>query len=344
METVSRRSTPRQAGDSVVGASWVCAGIALFLVLYLHLLPALFAGLVVFELVHTLAPLLQKRFTGQRSRLFAVAALAIFTIGVLILFIAGTIAFFRSDTGSLPALADKVRHILTDARTRLPPWLVENLPGNPDELKVMALGWLDQHPKEVQLVGKEATHSFVHVLVGMVIGALVSLHEGQPVLKMRPFARALLERVVRFSEAFRKIIFAQVRISVLNTSLSAIFLLVALPLFGVHLPLAKTLIAITFLAGLLPIVGNLISNSLIVIVSLSVSVYAALAALGFLVVVHKLEYFLNARIVGSQIHAHAWELLLAMIAMEAAFGIAGLVAAPFFYAYIKAELSAANLI
>lgn len=316
----------------------------MFLVLYLHLLPALLAGLVVFELVHTLAPLLEKRLAGQRSRLFAVAALAIFTIGVLILAIAGTIAFFRSDTGSLPALADQVQHILTDARTRLPPWLVENLPGNADELKAMAFGWLDQHSKEVQLVGKEATRSFVHVLIGMVIGGLVSLHEGQPLVKMRPFARALLERVVRFSEAFRKIIFAQVRISALNTSLSAIFLLLALPLFGIHLPLAKTLIAITFLAGLLPIVGNLISNSLIVIVSLSVSVYAAIAALCFLVLIHKLEYFLNARIVGSQIQAHAWELLLAMIAMEAAFGIAGLVAAPFYYAYLKSELSAANLI
>lgn len=316
----------------------------MFLVLYLHLLPALLAGLVVFELVHTLAPLLEKRLAGQRSRLFAVAALAIFTIGVLVLAIAGTIAFFRSDTGSLPALADQVQHILTDARTRLPPWLVENLPGNADELKVMAFGWLDQHSKEVQLVGKEATHSFVRVIIGMVIGALVSLHEGQPLVKMRPFARALLERVVRFSEAFRKIIFAQVRISALNTSLSAIFLLLALPLFGIHLPLAKTLIAVTFLAGLLPIVGNLISNSLIVIVSLSVSVYAAIAALCFLILVHKLEYFLNARIVGSQIHAHAWELLLAMIAMEAAFGIAGLIAAPFYYAYLKSELSAANLI
>jgi predicted PurR-regulated permease PerM len=36
--------------------------------------------------------------------------------------------------------------------------------------------------------------------------------------------------------------------------------------------------------------------------------------------------------------------LLAMIVMEAAFGIAGLIAAPIYYAYIKNELSAARLI
>ena len=110
------------------------------------------------------------------------------------------------------------------------------------------------------------------------------------------------------------------------------------------MPLTNTLIAITFLAGLLPVVGNLISNSVIFVVSLSISLYTALAALFYLVVIHKLEYFLNARIVGARIHARAWELLLAMLLLEVAFGITGLIAAPIYYAYIKNELTAAGLI
>ena len=117
-----------------------------------------------------------------------------------------------------------------------------------------------------------------------------------------------------------------------------------LPLLGVHLPFAKTMIAITFMTGLLPVVGNLISNTIIVIISLSVSPYVAAASLAFLVVIHKLEYFLNARIVGAHINAKAWELLVAMLAMEAAFGIGGLVAAPIYYAYLKDELGARGLI
>jgi len=60
--------------------------------------------------------------------------------------------------------------------------------------------------------------------------------------------------------------------------------------------------------------------------------------------VHKFEYFLNARIVGGEIEARAWELLLAMLVMEAAFGIPGVIAAPIFYAYIKRELLAAKLV
>ena len=47
---------------------------------------------------------------------------------------------------------------------------------------------------------------------------------------------------------------------------------------------------------------------------------------------------------GGQIQARAWELLLAMLVMEAIFGIPGVVAAPIYYAYLKNELSAQNLI
>lgn len=51
-------------------------------------------------------------------------------------------------------------------------------------------------------------------------------------------------------------------------------------------------------------------------------------SLVFLVVIHKLEYFINARIVGSRINAAAWELLLAMLVMESLFGVAGIILAP----------------
>jgi predicted PurR-regulated permease PerM len=79
-------------------------------------------------------------------------------------------------------------------------------------------------------------------------------------------------------------------------------------------------------------------------VSLSYSAAAAAGSLAFLVLIHKLEYFVNARIVGTQIRARAWELLIAMLVMEAAFGVPGLIAAPIFYAYVKDELTSRGLI
>jgi predicted PurR-regulated permease PerM len=329
---------------SAATTSWILIGLGMFLVLSLHLLSALFAGLLVYELVHLLARPVEKRLIGKRARLVALTALAILTIGIIVLAIFGLLAFFRSDTGNLDVLVDKVQHIITDARRQLPPWIADDLPDNKEDLKSFAADWLGGHSKEVQHVGKEATHLFVRGLVGMVIGALVSLREGPPIRQMRPLAAALVVRVARFANAFRQIIFAQVRISAINTVFTALFLAAVFPLFGIHLPLTKTLIAITFLVGLLPVVGNLISNTCIFVVALSISLYTALAALLYLVVIHKLEYFLNARIVGARIHARAWELLMAMIVLEVAFGIAGLIAAPVYYAYIKKELADAGLI
>jgi len=105
-------------------------------------------------------------------------------------------------------------------------------------------------------------------------------------------------------------------------------------------PFAKTLVVLTFLIGLLPVLGNLISNTAIVLVALSVGPTVAVAALVFLIVIHKLEYFLNARIVGSQIEARAWEILLVMLVAEALFGVPGVILAPIGYAYAKRELKA----
>ncbi|NMW25459.1 AI-2E family transporter, partial [Rhodanobacter denitrificans] len=151
-------------------------------------------------------------------------------------------------------------------------------------------------------------------------------------------------RCQRLAEAFHNIVFAQIKISLINTLFTAIFLLGVLPLMGIHVPLAKTLVVVTFMVGLLPVIGNLISNTAIAIAGLSVSLGVGIAALVFLILIHKLEYFLNARIVGTQIRARAWELLVAMLLMEAAFGLPGVIAAPIYYAYLKSELEAEQLL
>ena len=325
--------------------SWCFAAAALLLVLWLHLLPALLAGLLVYEIVHVLAPRLGFLRVGrERGKLAAVGMFATLIILVLFAIGFGVVYFFRSEAGSLTALLNRLAEIIDGAKASLPAWVVEKLPEGADELKTMVVEWLKGHARELQSTGKEISVGLVHVLVGMIIGAMVALHEARPLRDLGPLSASLQERAGRIAEAFRRVVFAQVRISALNTVLTAIFLLVVLPLFGAHLPLTKTMIAITFFAGLLPVVGNLISNAVIVIVGLSQSLEIAMACLAFLIVVHKLEYFLNARIVGSQIHARAWELLIAIVVMEAAFGIAGVVAGPIYYAYLKDELTSRGLI
>ena len=98
-----------------------------------------------------------------------------------------------------------------------------------------------------------------------------------------PLAAALLERVRRLAVAFERVVVAQLEISTLNAVFTAIYLFVLLPLLGTPLPLSGTLLAVTFLAGLIPVVGNLMSNTAIVAISLGVSLPVALLSLAFLV-------------------------------------------------------------
>jgi len=319
--------------------SWLITGALLILAFALHLMPALLAGLLVYELVHLLAPLLRiTKLAGNRAKVVVVTFLSITIVVLLALLTGGTISFLRSESGSIPAAMKKMAEILEGSRDNLPAWLVGYLPDDAEGLKNGAVHWLRAHAGELQAAVKQAGRVVVHIAIGMVIGGLISLREVMPMHEYRPFARALVERTTRFREAFRSIIFAQVRIAALNTFFAWLYLGVVLPLLGIHLPLVKTMVAITFLSGLIPIVGNLISNSVIVVVSLSHSLSVVIASIAFLMVIHKLEYFLNATIVGRQIHARAWELLVAMLVMEAAFGLAGLIAAPIYYAYVKNEL------
>lgn len=326
-------------------ASWLITAILLVFVVYSHLLPALLAGLLMYELVHMLAARINlRRFGGRPAKIAAVALLASLMATLITLATIGLMAFFRSDASSIPALLQKMAEIIQDSRSILPGWLVENIPTSAEGIRNAAVELLHAHAGEVQTAGKEMGRTLVHVLIGLIIGAMVSLREVTANHHYQPLAAALARRVKLLGDAFRRIVFAQVRIAALNAFFTGLYLMVVLPLFGIHLPLAKTLVLITFLAGLLPVVGNLISNSIIFIVSLGQSLQVAVASLLFLIVIHKLEYFLNARIVGTQIRSRAWELLLAMLSMEAAFGVAGVVAAPIYYAYLKSELVEKGLI
>jgi predicted PurR-regulated permease PerM len=214
-----------------------------------------------------------------------------------------------------PAVLESVRERLGDSA-----WL----PAAEDLRGTVATG-LRAHAREVQQLGGEVGRGLMHALVGIMLGALVALDTRRPTT---PLLLALAERVQRPARTFRQIVFAQVRISALNTLLAGLYLLLALPLVG-----------LTFIAGLIPIVGNLVSNTGIVVIALGTSLPAGGASLGFLIVVHKLEYFGDARIVGGEIHAAVWEIVLALFRFEAAFGVPGVIVARILYASLKTELA-----
>lgn len=326
-------------------AAWLISAAVLLLLLYLKLLPALLAGLLVFTLVNLLTPMLNNRMMwGDGPRLLAVSIIAAGVIGLIVL--AGALAgsVLRESNDRLPDLIIRMAEIIEHSREQMPGWISEYMPADAEQLRHALVEWLRAHSSVFQVAGADIGRVFAHILIGMVIGALLSLEKVVAAPSSGTLASQIASRSQRLSTAFRQVVFAQIWISGINATLTALYLAVALPLFGIHLPFTKTLIVLTFVIGLIPILGNLISNTVIFVVSLSHSLGIAFAALGYLIVIHKLEYFLNARIIGGQIQAKAWELLLSILVLESAFGIPGVIAAPIYYAYMKAEFREKGLV
>jgi predicted PurR-regulated permease PerM len=333
------KNLPVQIGSYLITALLLLAAI------HLNLVSALFAGMLVYTLINKLAPLLARMFVGRAAQIAATAIVAALVVTLVTLATYAVLFHLKSsEAAGLPQLWEKLAEIVDGANATLPAWITQYLPGSGDELRTLVVAWLHAHSAEVQGVGKELGVAFVHVLIGGILGAMVAVSATREIPDARPLALALRQRAAVFYNAFGRVVIGQGKISLINTVFTAIYLAIVLPLAGIHLPFIKTMLAITLIVGILPVVGNLISNSIIILVSASVSFNAALAALVFLIVLHKGEYFLSARILGHQISAKAWEMLLAMLVMEAAFGIPGIAVAPVFYAYVKAELMRAELV
>lgn len=323
---------PRQARF----AAFVGAAVLFFLLIALELLVVMYSAMLVYALVILLSSQFAWRGTQHgQSRWFAVVLIAMLVAMTLVAAGFGLHLLLRNGV-NMHDLLLQMSDIIESARSWLPATISAKLPQQ-DDLLVNAGGLLRQHAADIGTVGLGALKNIGYTLIGILLGSMFAISARVEAHSLGPISTRLMEQFSAVENAFWRVISAQVRISALNTALTAIYLVVVLPLFGIHLPFTKTLIVLTFIAGLLPVIGNLISNTAITIISISQSLFVAIGSLVFLIVIHKLEYFINARFVGQQINAKPHEILVMMLLMERLFGPAGVVAAPVFYAWLKAE-------
>ena len=319
----------RSQAIAALVAELLAAAAAVLVVIHWHLLPALLGGLVAFIVSRDVQAYAERRaHRWPQWVTFTLAGVAaLVAIGALI---GGVFVAFRN--ADIAGLTASVIKGLEAFHNLLPPSLQESLPGDDEQIRAALAELMHEQGEAIRGAGLGVLHGAVHALLGSVIGVMLSF---ETQTSAHPAAQRIAASAKGLVRAFRGVMVAQAKISAINAVLTGIFLLGVMPLTGFPLPLAKTLVVLTFVVGLMPVLGNLISNAAITLVALLVAPAAAVVALVFLIVVHKLEYFLNARIVGGEIGARAWELLLAMLVAEACFGVSGLIMAPVVYVWLR---------
>lgn len=339
---------PRRPSNEEI-AAWVIVGAAVLFILAQHLVSALVAGLALYLILDRVSESFSRRIGGSSARPLALLIVTVTSAAVGAGAVALIVSVLRHGAGRLPEMMTKMADILESTRAWLGGYGEEMIPDvltDAENFKAAVAGWLKTHAQTVRAAGGWLSVGLVHTIMGILLAVLVFLrHVSHQDDEVRgPLAKQLFDKVSRFGQAFGQIAAAQIKISTVNTVLTAIYLLVVLPLFGKRLPFTTTLIALTFIAGLIPVLGNLISNTVITILSLGISVGTAIGSLTFLVLIHKLEYLINSRIVGGETDSQAWEILMAIIIGEAAFGAGGVVIAPIVYAFVKRELRERGLV
>jgi predicted PurR-regulated permease PerM len=315
--------TPTRVSYAVLAATIILAG---FLHLGVPLLVVLFSYFA-----------LRQLYSLTRRKWLALALFIIAVVGIA----AAGVYFTRAAILALPDVADTS---IPSASAWAQKRQIE-LPFNDFEslrqVVIATLGEEANYLRNVANVAKATTTNLVFSILGIVAAASLFFKTGLDPYRGTHRVKNNLysiccEQVSRrfrdFYRSFATVMGAQITISLINTALTAIFLM------AVHMPHAPLLIAATFLCGLVPIVGNLLSNTIIVFVALTVSLKLAISALVFLVVIHKLEYLLNSKIIGDRIRNPVWLTLIALILGERLMGIPGLILAPVVLNYLRVEM------
>jgi predicted PurR-regulated permease PerM len=284
-----------------------------------------------------------------RRKLIAAALFILLVCGIFY----GFGFFMKQAVEALPTIAeDSLKRFVEFARERnipLPDDVIES--NDPAQsAKKETVRWVRETVQaKAGYLGNFAkilTKEFAFLLIGFVVAVSIflspqlDLSRGDYRVRNNLYSFACEEISLRFRSfynSFARVMGAQIIISTLNTGFTAIYLIT------IGLPYAALLIAITFLCGMLPIIGNLISNTAIVAVSFRVSPQLAIASLVYLIVLHKFEYFLNSKIIGDRIKNPVWLTLIGLIVGERLMGIPGMVLAPVILDYIKLEAGSIEL-
>lgn len=301
------------------------AGVAL-----LHLGSVALAGLIsymIIDLTHRALARWMPRFLAR------VSSVVIFALTAVLLFWMFW-TFLRLGLARTPlilaSLLPRIDHLVSSYGLDLP---FENL----QELRAYINEALRENARGITKASGLLTKGFFQIIIGVFAAFLCFLSDHPKEYKPNLFdavRKEFDERVAVYMIGFEKVLGAQVAISGVNTVLTGIFL------FVTDIPYIHFLVLATFIFGMLPIIGNVISNTIIVATALTVSPQHAVFALGFLVLIHKGEYFLNSRIVGSSIDSPMWLTLIGILVGEVVMGVPGIILAPTMIHYVREEMLA----
>jgi predicted PurR-regulated permease PerM len=311
-----RERTPRRA---------LALALFLGLMVLFRKLFVLLAFFVIFErALFFSAGWLSRRFRwGRGAALGAVLGVTAAVLAVGVWIGVGHVARLIVETrDTLPARIATVRE---------QPWFIELESYLPDSEKLAESA--EHYAGDVARSAAAFGHVFIYAIIGLVLAIVYFLEEE----KLRAFRGTIAEDTLfgtlarwfsHVADAVSLTIQLQLIVAACNTVLTLpVLLLIGVP----HVPALMLLI---FVSSLIPVLGNLISGAVLVLLAYQVKGWLGVGLFVVLTfILHKVEsYYLNPRLTARHVALPGFVLILSLIAWEHLLGFVGLFASfPFLY-------------
>lgn len=306
--------------------------IFIFLLLCLDLGYGLILTLSLYCVSQVLMKLLTKKLPFIISKI--ITSILIISFFVLVYFsiqfaIKNAIHTLMSDNGHTLQI---ILNSLEEFKQKLPTFFAKKIPSTQTDIEQIIGGLSASLNQHLIWFGGSSLNYFFQTLFSLIIS--ISLIK-KPNIDTSPAIQLLKNNFMDFINYFKVLMIAQIYVAVWNTLWLSIYLFIILPLFGIELSYKKTLTILTLFVSLVPALGNIVSNTALIILCIPHGVYVIIASLIFMILIHKAEYLINAKIVGQKSKANVVEILMALIIFELLFGLDGLILGPVIYVYVK---------
>lgn len=312
------------------GLSFFGVVISILSIIYFGGASIFLAALVSYTLLHGL---LSFNFTLRYPKLISIF-FSFISITLILLATSQIRLLFNPDL--LPQILSKIEPALLHLKNHAPFWQ-SHWPANLDQIKPLILNYFQSHWSDIAILSVHGVKTLGLILLGWILGIILAQPKSNTDLV--PIVHHWISHWNQFYQTFKTFILAQSSVALFNAFWVFLFVQIIAPIFSWSIPYSWGLVALTFICSLIPVIGNLIANTASFLVCMTSSLNAAIAMLFLLIIIHKLEYVIISKVMGSKSECSLIELLLVMLSFEWIFGVGGMILSPMIYIFVKQTLT-----
>lgn len=296
--------------NSIVAIFW---GLITFLIIRSNTSQMFLSLLFTVVVLHFWEDIVEKYFKRENIKKGYAFILSLISIGLIFYALYSSFKMMGQDLGKL---IETSQPLILDAMSKF--GLEQNIKTVTDFYQII----VDFMKANVGFITFSAT-LIIKVIIGIILGIVVhfSMIEIQDTRTVWGSSVNIInEQCQIIYKSFRDVMSIQILISLMNTTIISILALgITYIFYGEFLPYWYVIIPLTAILSLVPVVGNILINIVLVLSTIQISTVFVLVGLGLFLIIHKLELIVIGNKMNEKVNVPFIIILFSMVLGELLF-------------------------